>query len=104
MAPLTTGEAERLMREAALREFIPDMKRRRFLPTADQTKVLITFLRASELCESVKSTAEVRGMTIPKRAVCVGDRFKELYEDTLEWAERKPEDFKRIHEKYVYAP
>lgn len=97
---LTTAEVKRLTKE--LVRYVPEERRERFLPTRDQTKVLISFLRAAEACESVTRTAVVRGMTIPKRSLCVGEKFKDLHESTLVWAERNPADFEDVYKSIAY--
>lgn len=96
---LTTDEVKKLVED--LTRYVPEEKRERFLPTREQTKVLITFLRASRKCEGVTETVEMDA-TIPKRSVCIGESFKELHPETERWAQENPEEFEEVYQSVVY--
>jgi len=93
---LTTEEVKRIVKDV-VKYPLPPEKRERFLPTREQLPVIITFMRASEACETVKRTAEVRGLIIPKRSVCISEKFSEYHPETLEWARRNPDDFEELY-------
>jgi len=95
---LTTPKVRDLLKDLMWTQPIED--REEYLPTRDQMPVLITFLRASKECESVKGFE--KGM--PKRAVCIADRFKDLHKETLDWVEENPAAFNVVYSRVIYSP
>jgi len=99
---LTTEMVKNLVGDLMRGKPLSPEERVKFLPTYDQTKILITFLRASKACEGVKSTEKV-DMIIPKRAVCIGEKFKEFYPETEEWVKSHPNEFDKIYRSIVWG-
>jgi len=93
---LTTEEVKRLLKPHF--RYYPKEKRELFLPTREQLKVVIAFLKASELCESV------RGMEkgVPKRALCVGEKIKEILPEVERWAVMHRKDFEELYRKTAW--
>jgi len=96
MKHLTTAEVRKLVGHLLLPYEVED--RERYLPTKDQLKVVITFLRASEKCKGVKTIEK----GIPKRALCIMREFSELHPETLEWTRRNLQEFERICKRIVW--
>jgi len=97
---ITTEEVKRLT-EHLMRTPLTEEERKGLLPTKDQLKVVIAFLRASEACKSVKSTEKV-DMIIPKRAVCIENEFSKYYPEVVRWAESNPMDFEELYRRIYW--
>lgn len=102
MSHLTTGEVEQLLERHRLLQPYPVENRERYLPTSDQLKSVISFLRAAETCKYVKGTTLYRGITVPKYVLCVAEWFKEYHPETERWAQTDPTGFKKIYERVVW--
>lgn len=89
---ITTREVESLVKDLSTSPLKPE-EREKYLPTKEQMPVIIAFLKASEICRSVKTSVE----GIPKRAICIREKFPEIYENVLEWKNKNPEEFDKIY-------
>ena len=97
---ITTEEIKKLT-EHLVRRPLTEEERKYYLPTKDQLKVIIAFLKASEECKGIKSTEKV-DMIIPKRAVCVGEKFDEYHKNVEEWAKSHPKEFEELYKKIYW--
>jgi len=93
---ITTEEVRRLLKPHF--RYYPKERRELFLPTREQLKVVIAFLKASELCEGVTGTEA----GIPRRAICIGEEIRDLIPEVEAWASENPEEFEELYKKTVW--